>query len=248
MRILLANSNTSPEVTAAVVAAARLSAAPGTEILGRNARFGARIVGTRTEAAIAAHGLVDLLAEESTGIDAVVIAMSFDSGLWAAREMLAVPVVGMTEAACLLACTMAPRFGLVVMGERGLAAYRQVVDSYGLEPRLAGLRALDASPQDLLGDPGIFHGQILEKVEMLVRRDGAEAVVLAGAAMAGLPKLLQERAPVPLVDGIAAGVALAESLVRLGFSKPRAGSLKGVPRRETIGLSPALSAYFGTDR
>jgi allantoin racemase len=241
MRILLANSNISAQVTEAVVAAARAVAAPGTEIVGRNARFGARIIGTRTEAAVAAHGLVDLLAEHAPGADAVVIAMSFDTGLWAAREMLDVPVVGMTEAACLMACTLAPRFGLVTLRARGTQPYREVVESYGLGGRLAGLVELDAAPEDLLRDPAALDVAILEAVGRLVENDGAEAVVLAGAVMAGVPGRLAARAAVPLVDGIAAGVLMAETLARLGPAKSRTGSLQRLPPRQTDGLGPALT-------
>lgn len=241
MRILLANSNTSPEVTARIADAARAAASPGTEIVAKNARFGATVIGTRTEAAVAAHGLVDMLAEHAPGMDAVLIGMSLDTGLWAAREMLAVPVLGMTEAACLVACTMAPRFGMVVLGTRGLAPYREVVEAYGLTSRLAGLKALEATPQDLLADPQALHAPIVDAATALAEADGAEAVVLVGAVMAGLPKLLQRRVPVPLLEGISAGVVLAEALVRLGSTKPRTGSLQPPGARETVGLGDALA-------
>ena len=248
MRILLANSNTSPEVTATIAAEARRVASEGTEIVARNARFGARVIGTRAEAAVAAHALVDMLAEHGDGADAVVIGMSLDTGLWAAREMLDVPVVGMTEAACLVACTMAPRFGLIALGGRGGQPYREVVEGYGLGSRLAGLRTLGATPQDLLRDPEALYHPLVEAALRLVQDDGAEAVVLAGAVMAGLPRILAERVPVPLVEGVSSGILLAEALVRLGFTKPRSGSLQPVPKRETIGLGPALAAFFAAER
>ncbi len=55
------------------------------------------------------------------GIDAVVIGVSFDVGLRALRELMDVPVVGMTEAACLVACTLGGPFGIVTYGERSAA-------------------------------------------------------------------------------------------------------------------------------
>jgi allantoin racemase len=242
MRLLLANSNTTPAITATIVAAARAAALPGTEVVGATGRFGAAVVGTRSEAAIAAHALVDMLAEHAPACDAVLIGMSLDTGLWAARELVAVPVLGMTEAACLVACTLAPRFGMVVLGTRGLAPYREVVESYGLASRLAGLRALPATPQDLLREPAAVHGPIAAAARDLVEQDGAEAVVLVGAVMAGLPPLLQPQVPVPLVEGITAGVALAEALARLGYPKPAAGSLQPTGPRATVGLAAALTA------
>jgi allantoin racemase len=47
--------------------------------------------------------------------------------------------------------------------------------------------------------------------------------------------------PVPLIEGIACGVLLAEALVRLGASKPRFGSLQAPTKRKVTNLGPALS-------
>ncbi len=244
MKILLANSNTSPTVTAAILAEAQKFASVGTEITGANAAFGAEIIGTRTEAAVAAHGLVDMLAEHAPGHDAVVIGMSLDTGIWAAREMLDMPVVAMSEAALLMASTMAARFGLVVFGGRGTQAYREVVESYGFGGRVAGIEALGATPQDMLADPEALYGPIVDGVERLAKEKDAEAVILVGAVMCGLPSRLQERVSVPLVEGISCGILLAESLVRLGFTKPRLGSLQAVPQRNVRGLSPHLTGFL----
>ena len=244
MKILLANSNTSADVTARIEAAAVRAASPGTVIVARNANFGARVVGTRAEAAVAAHGLVDMLAEHAQGCDAVVIGMSFDTGLWAAREMLDIPVVGMTEASLLLACTLAPRFGLVTFASRGLEIYHEVVESYGLGARLAGVAGIAATPYDMLADPEALYRPIVDCAVGLIDKEGAEAIVLVGAVMAGLPAILQERVPVPMLEGISSGILLAETLARLKPAKPRVGSLQPVPQRETLGLGPALTTFF----
>jgi allantoin racemase len=241
MKILLANSNTSPEVTRMILAEAERAASPGTAVTGCNARFGARVIGSRTEAAVSAHALVDMLAEDAPGHDAVVVGMSLDTGLWAARELLDVPVVGMTEAALVCACTMAPRVGLVVLGRNNAQPFRELVESYGLAGRLAGIAALEVTPEDRLRDPDALHQPVVDAATRLVERDGAEAVSLVGAVMVGLPRALEDRVPVPLIEGIACGVLLAETLVRLGTSKPRFGSLQAPAKRKVMNLGPALS-------
>jgi allantoin racemase len=240
MKILLANSNTSPEVTRMILAEAERVASPGTAVIGRNARFGARIIGSRTEAAISAHALLDLLAEEAPGQDAVIIGMSLDTGLWAARELLEVPVVGMTEAALLCACTMAPRFGLVVLGRNNAQQFRELVESYGLLGRLAGIAALELTPEDRLRDQEALLQPLVDGARRLVEQDGAEVVILVGAVMAGLPRALQGEVPVPLIEGIACGVLLAETLVRLHAPKPEFGSLQAPTKREVLNLGAAL--------
>ena len=244
MKILLINANTTPAVTDRIAAEALRVASPGTEVLAVTGTFGASIVGSRAEIAIAEHAALDLMARHRSGVDAVVIGVSFDVGLRAGRELLSVPVVGMTEAACLIACTLGGRFGIVTYGQRSAAIFREIVTGYGLAGRLAGVRGLEASPADMLADPEALHAQIAEAVSDLVERDGAEVVILAGAVMAGLPPLIQDLVSCPLVEGIASGIGLAELLVRLGPAKARAGSFAPIGERTVSGLGHELTALL----
>ncbi|MFQ3623230.1 MAG: aspartate/glutamate racemase family protein [Acetobacteraceae bacterium] len=241
MRLLLANANTTGAVTALCAEAARAAARPGTEILAVTARFGPAIIGSRAENAIAAHAVLDLLAEHQAGCDAVLLAVSFDTALAAARQLLPLPVVGMTEAACLVACALGGRFGLVTFSSAAL--YREVIAGYGLASRLAGIALVDATPTDAVSDPDGVAARVAAAASGLVA-DGAEAVILGGAALAGMGQRLAGRVPVPVVDGIAAGVTLAEAVVSLGLPKPRTGSFAAAPGRASLGLSPALSALL----
>ncbi|MGG5818064.1 aspartate/glutamate racemase family protein [Falsiroseomonas sp. HW251] len=242
MRLLVANPNTSPQVTELCERAARAVASPGTEIVPLTGRFGARVINSRAENAVAAHAMLDLLAEHVPGADAVLLAVSYDTGLLAAREVLGVPVVGMTEAAMHAACLLGTRFGLVTFGTPGV--YRELVAQYGLAGRLAGIRAITASPIDAYANPRTVDDLVAAAAAALVTEAEAEVVVLCGAAMAGMPPRIADRVPVPVLDGIAAGVGLCEMLVRLKPIKARAGSLAHPGERPTIGLAPALEALL----
>jgi hypothetical protein len=52
---------------------------------------------------------------------------------------------------------------------------------------------------------------------------------------------------VPVVDGVAAGVVLAEALVRLGRPKAVAGSHSALPKREIEGFGDAVHRLFERD-
>src|SRR5277367_4127282 len=223
MRLLVINGNTTQAITARLAATARAAASPGTEIVAVSAPFGAAVVGTRTEDTIAAHAVVAA----------------------AARELLPVPVIGITEAALLTACALGGAFGLLTFGARAAGWSRELVGRYGLSARLAALEALE-TPPSAFADPESFATPLLAGVERLVGL-GADTVVIAGAAFAGLCKTLQPRAPVPLLDGVACAVGQAELLVRLGLPKPRAGSYAAVPPRAVDGVGPALAALLGRD-
>ncbi|TPG55654.1 hydantoin racemase [Roseomonas nepalensis] len=241
MRILIANANTTEAITERCAEAARGAASPGTEIVPGTPRFGPAVISSGLENAIAAHAVLDLLAEHAGAVDAVVLAVSLDTALEAARQLMPCPVVGMTEAACLTACMLGNRFGLVTFG--GTESYRLLVERHGLSGRLSGLVGVDFTPQRALSDPESAVRSVAEGVAALAR-GGADSIVLGGAALAGMEPALRAASPVPLLDGIACGVRLAEALVALAAPKARQGPMAAVRGRDSVGLSPALATLL----
>ena len=244
MRILIVNANTSQIVTDKVAAQARASASPGTEIVAVTGRFGARVIGTRAEHAIGEHSTIALVSQHAPGCDAVVIGVSYDTGLRGARELLPVPVVGMTEAGLLTACMLGGRIGVISFGRRVLPLYHELVASYGLTARIAGWRMLESTVAYQSGAHEELDRELVAAANDLIERDGAETVVLTGAVMAGVPARLQKDVPVPLIDCMACAVRQAELLVHLGHPEPRAGSYAAPAGRELVDVEAAIAARF----
>ncbi|HYZ33788.1 MAG TPA: aspartate/glutamate racemase family protein [Crenalkalicoccus sp.] len=241
MRLLVANANTTGAITALCAEAARKAAAPGTEVIPATPRFGPAVIATRAESAIAAHGLLSLLADHAGRVDAVLLAVSLDTALEAARQLMPCPVVGMTEAACLAACLLGGRFGLATMGN--VEPYRERIAQHGLAGRLSGLAGIAMTPQQAMAEPARAEAELQAAIAALTE-GGAEAVVLGGAALAGMASRLAPAAAVPVLDGIACGVKLAEALVALAPPRPRMGSFAPPRGRESQGLDPALAALL----
>ena len=244
MKILLVNPNTSAFVTAAVTAEAERAAAPGTEIRGVTGEMGASIIGCRSENAIGTHSAMELAAAHADDCDAVLLAVSFDSALAELRELLAVPVVGMTEAAMLTACMVGDRFALLSFGDRAMPLYERLAHIYGLRDRFAGAFALRQLTPEELRDPGIIIPLIKEEAARTIERTRAEAIILAGAVFAGLARDLRDEVPVPVLDGISCGVAMAEMLVRLDLAKPTAGSYRHPRAQGMTSLGPGLTKLY----
>ena len=240
MRILLLNPNLTAAVTESCAAAARAVAAPGTEIVPVTGEFGARIINSRAENAIAAQMVLMLAARHAPQVDAIILAVSYDTALYAVRELLDIPVVGMTEAAMLTSLMVGARFGLVVFGTPWL--YREHVAALGLSARFAGLRSIDRSAASVYSDPAAVRGAVVEAARALAVEDEADVVILCGAAMAGMARQLQPQADVPLLDGMSCAVPLCESLVRMKLPPPGRGSFASPRNSETAGLDPALAA------
>ncbi|MET0349725.1 MAG: aspartate/glutamate racemase family protein, partial [Rhizobacter sp.] len=163
----------------------------------------------------------------------------------AAREMLDVPVVGITEAALLTACLLGTRIGVIVYGRRTLPLYQELVASHGFTGRIAGWRVLETTAVYGDGDQAAADAAAIAAANDLVERDFAEVVVLTGAVMAGVPPRLQPSVPVPLLEGVGLAVRQAEMLVDLKPVKPRFGGYAPLPVRELVDVDPVLAARFG---
>jgi Asp/Glu/hydantoin racemase len=245
MKLLIINPNISLSVTELIEAEARRAAGPGTELTMRTAAFGVAYIETRAEAAIGAYATLDELAAHHAGHDAAVVAAFGDPGLEAAREMLPIPVVGLTESALMSAAMLGGRIGIVAISRRIRAWYRETVDRYGMASRLAGIRCLD-EPLANIGRVQQDKGeQLVALCQTAIEEDGADVLIIAGAPLAGLARSVAGRIPVPVVDGVNCAVHQAELLARLGVNKATDGSYAAPPEKGWAGLSPALSRLVG---
>ena len=241
MRLLIINPNTSTRVTDQIAAVARLAAAPGTQLEFVTAPYGVPYIATRAESLIGGRVVLEVLAEREADFDAAIVAAFGDPGLGAARELFSIPVVGLAEAAMLMACPLGRRFSIVSFSSRLEPWYRECVEWQGLGARLASIRMLDAQVADVARVQAENEDLLVELARRAVDEDGAEVVILAGAPLAGLASRVADRVPVPLVESAAAAVKLAESLVTLRPRKALSGSYRQSAPKAATGLPDALT-------
>ncbi|MFN3923836.1 MAG: aspartate/glutamate racemase family protein, partial [Pseudarthrobacter sp.] len=74
---------------------------------------------------------------------------------------------------------------------------------------------------------------IINQAMLAVSQDKAEVIVLGCGGMAGLDEQIRLRAGVPVVDGVASAVAIAESLVRMRLSTSKVRTY-AAPRPKTV--------------
>lgn len=247
MRLLLINPNITEAVTETMLAEARRSAAPTTEIVPATARFGTRYVENRIEACVAAHAVLEVLADRAPGCDAVIIAAFGDPGVFAAKEMLDVPVVGISEAAFLTAYTLGKRYSIVCLTRRLRTWYMECAVEHGLHGRMASARALDVAPTDITRAKEEMRELLVAQCLRAVDEDDAEVIILGGGPIAGLAREVADRIPVPIIDGVSCAVRLAEALVGLAPHAPRRGSFARPAHKPAQGLSTNLQRYIAGD-
>lgn len=74
---------------------------------------------------------------------AVAVGNSMDIGVWEAREVLDIPVLGHTETAIHFAAMMGRNFSLICKNDRWIYTYEEIVKRAGLQEKLVGISGLD---------------------------------------------------------------------------------------------------------
>jgi allantoin racemase len=243
LRILLLNPNSSPDFTKIIAAEARRVGSPGTEFVEVTAPFGPRYIGTRATIAVAGHAAVDALAQtlaRDQRFDAAILAGFGAQGVPALQEMAPFPVVDMLTASVGAALLLGRKFSALTGGERWVPMLEEQIEAFGLGSRLASVRSIPLTGAEIAKDQDKALTLLAELAETCVEEDGADCVILGGAAVAGLHRRIADRVSVPLLDSVATSVAMAELLARVA-TKPAQGRAS-LPAIESVGLSDQLAS------
>jgi allantoin racemase len=230
MKLLIINPNGLETDTGAIDAAARRYANPSTEIITVHPPRDAQALGGYGAIARDTEAVLHLVRARRSEFDAFVIACFEDPGLYAAREAVDVPVFGIAESAMLMACTLGHTFSIITTPARYRPITTNLVRLYGLEHRCASVRTVDLpdaiEPDNDAATQAILAGEGQRALE----KDGAEVLVLGCGKLSRFDKPLERDLGVPVLDGVACAVKLAEASVgyglrtskRLGFAAPGA--------------------------
>ena len=233
MRILVANVNTTQSMTDSIAAQAKSIAAPGTEIVGITPRFGADSCEGNFESYLAAIAVMDRVVNYADPFDAVIQAGYGEHGREGLQELLDVPVVDITEAAASTAMFLGHKYSVVTTLDRAVPLIEDRLKLAGLDTRCASVRASGMAVLELEEEPERAVEAIIEQAMAAVRDDKAEVIVLGCGGMAGLDAEIRRRAGVPVVDGVASAVTIAESLVRMRLSTSKVRTY-APPRPKTV--------------
>ena len=235
MHIRVINPNTTRAMTDLIGRSARVVAAPGTVLDAVQPTMGPASIESHYEEALAVPGLLEQVAiGESEGVDAYVVACFGDPGVDAARELARGPVIGIAEAAMHAAALVARRFAVVTTLGRTVPRARELADRYGFRESCVAVRACEV-PVLALELAGARQ-RLVDECRRAVQDDGADAVVLGCAGMAELCAVIADEVGVPVIDGVAAGTVLAQSLVALGLRPHRTGEYAPPPSKPMAGL------------
>ncbi len=183
---------------------------PGTSLHTVNPKSGPLGIQTLADRATAEPLVLEMIVQgQKAGYDAFVLACFDDIALDAARKQVKQPVVGTFQAGINVARTIGQRFSIVTTYDGAVATIEKLIETYGVSDiakvRAAGISVADAA------NPGTGNDDLAKAFDASIRLDKAEAILLGSGGLAGRAASLSQQFRVPVIDGTAAAIKLAES-------------------------------------
>lgn len=217
-RLLVVNGNTTADLTASLAGQARAFLGEAAQVHAVTVGFGPAYIASRAEAAISAHAVLETVerqfAQAAQPFHACVLACFGEPGIGAVRERVDVPVVGMAEASIMSAMQRGDRYAIVTVGQRWPGMLREQVRQLGVESRCAGILALPGHALDYVSRSPESARQVSLALEAAAAQ-GADVVIVAGAALAGYLPSLPRLPDIPIIDSYRAALAQALALASL---------------------------------
>lgn len=165
------------------------------------------------------------LKAEEEGYDAVCIDTVSDSGMYALRSRLSIPVIGPGQAAMHAACMLGQRFSVITMWDEWFHLYRKILSEYKLEARCASLRSIKTRPdlaELLAGKEEVIFKKLEQESLKAIDEDGADVIVLGSTTMHQSHGYLHEVLPVPVINPGQIAYKLCEVFLQLGLTHSKA--------------------------
>ena len=189
-------------------------------------------------------GMLDGLRQaEQTGCDVALILCGNDPALQEARDLLSIPVIGITESAMLLACQLGNRFGVITMDSASIPIVEKKLRIYGLEERAVNHRPVRSpnfyeAATNWHTDRDYLYKNIIPRFEDTAKSliaDGAEVIVTACGNYSALSTFgysMIRETRVPVVEAVSAGAHMALTMglmyKNFGISTSKECTYRGV--------------------
>jgi allantoin racemase len=161
------------------------------------------------------------LRAEEEGYDAVVMDTVSDSGLYALRSRLTIPVIGPGLVSYAVAIMLGKRFSIVTMWDKWRHLYEKNLDIYRLWEKCASIRAVNIPPDVealFTGKEDEMFRTLTEEAQKAIDEDGADVILLGSTTMHQAGDYMSEHLSAPVINPGPVAIKLTESLVALGLS------------------------------
>ncbi len=223
-RILVVNPNTQERTTRDIEETCRKIVFSGTHVDAVSppvsSSFDIPAVLSWTDEYLTALEVVRIIRRKCKEYDGAIIACFSDPGLDAARELFDIPILGIAETSYFMACMLGHKFSILCSTTKWTPPKERRLRALGISSRVASVRSYTKSSQE---DYETRKKLLASAGKKAVEEDGAEVVILGGAAYVGIAKELEWEIGVPVIDPTSVTLKTMESLIHLGLSQSKKG-------------------------
>jgi len=230
MKILVVNPNTNPKNTKVIEDAVKpcISKEFQVDVVNpEKGRIGLESYYHNYLAAVEVHKVI--VDAEKNGYNGVVIACYGDPGIEAAKELVNIPVVGITEASYALARMLATKFLVVVSAETAVPRQIRYIKSLGIPDFQYAVRPIGLTVLGVMSDRMSAKDLIAENCKIALKETGSELIVMGCSGFSGLRADLEDQLQVPIIDPVVAGVGICATLIRMGLAQSKVSTYKTPP-------------------
>lgn len=215
MKLVVINPNSTVSMTDKAVVAAR-DAAPGAMVLGVTCHNSPpAIQGPEDDALCRPYVMAEVALAAANGADAIIIACFDDPALEAARNSVAVPILGIGQAGFHAAMLLGGRFSVVTTLPVAVPVLEENLVRYGLAAACVRVRAAGVAVLELEDETSGAVEKVSAEIARAKAEDGVGAIVLGCAGMADLAARMEAAHGLKVIDGVGAAAAFAAALVTL---------------------------------
>jgi allantoin racemase len=195
---------------------------PDTEVECVPVRNSATVVADHYEAMLFDMYITEAgLRAEEEGYDAVVMDTVSDSGLYALRSRLSIPVLGPGLVSYAVAIMLGKRFSIVTMWDKWRHLYEKNLDLYHLWEKCVSIRAVDIPPDVealFAGKEEEMFARLTAEAQASIDEDGADVILLGSTTMHQAGDYMSAHLAAPVINPGPVAIKMAEVIVELGLS------------------------------
>jgi allantoin racemase len=161
------------------------------------------------------------LRAEEEGYDAVIMDTVSDSGLYALRSRLSIPVIGPGLVSYAVATMLGKRFSIITMWDKWRHLYEKNLDTYHLHSKCASVRAVNIPPDVealFAGKEEEMFQKLTDEAQKAIDEDGAGIILLGSTTMHQAGDYMSAHLAAPVINPGPVAIKITEALVQLGLT------------------------------
>jgi len=218
MRIMAIAPTTTTEWNELVLNTMKEVASSETEIEVFNLEDGPLNIESVYQEELAVPCILELIKEAQNKYDGVIICCFAGPGLDAAKEISSIPVIGVGEAAQLMALPLGDRYGIVTTIDSTVTLQNRKAKILGTERKLVSVRPLNL-PVLELEQEDLVKDKIFKLVKEMISEDKIDVLVLGCGLFTTIGREIQEKLRIPTIIPHHAAIKLIEAYVKMGLAQ-----------------------------